>query len=179
MLAWDRAWGRLDVRLRRKPVAAHTDHTGDALSAVTLRNLETGDHEIVSARYVLDATELGDLLPLSGCEYVTGAEAQHETNEPQAAPEASPDDVQGFTWCFPVAWDPDVPDGDERYRIPRPAAYDRWRDYVPALSPPWTGRLLDWTYCHPITLEPRAGGLFAPMAPGGKCVAPRKVLNSL
>jgi hypothetical protein len=65
MLAWDRAWGRLDVRLRRKPVVAHTDHTGDAVCAVTLRNLETGDHEIVSARYVLDATELGALLPLS------------------------------------------------------------------------------------------------------------------
>jgi hypothetical protein len=98
---------------------------------------------------------------------VTGAEAQGETGEPHATPEASPDDVQGFTWCFPVAWDADVPDGDERYRIPRPAAYDRWRNYVPTLSPPWTGRLLDWTYCHPITLEPRAGGLFAPMAPGG------------
>ena len=33
---------------------------------MTLRNLDSGDNEVVSFDYVIDATELGDLLALSG-----------------------------------------------------------------------------------------------------------------
>ncbi len=161
MMAWPRASGRLDVRLKRKAVAAHLDATGDRVRAITLQNLETGDAEIVHARYVLDATELGDLLPLAGCEYVTGAEAQSETGEAHAPAEANPNDVQGFTWCFPAAFDPNVDDKDDRHVIERPREYDRWRSYVPTLAPAWTGGpLLDWAMIHPITLAFRPSVLF-------------------
>src|SRR5207237_7422436 len=61
----------------------------------------------------------------------------------------------GFTWCFPVAFDPD---GD--YVIDRPAQYRRWAEYVPRLSPAWPGRLLDWTHSDPATLAPRQRVLF-------------------
>ena len=30
-----------------------------------------------------------------------------------------------------------------------------WKDYVPKLSPPWTGRLLSWSCPNPQTLRPR------------------------
>lgn len=153
MLAYPRAAGLVDVRLRRKPVAVETD--GDFVRAVRLLNMETGNEEIVWADYVLDATELGDLLPLAKVEYVTGAESQTETGEPHAASEAQPNNVQSFTWCFPMAFDP-----DGEHVIEKPAQYERWRDYVPHLRPPWTGRLLDWRQCHPITLEPRQRVLF-------------------
>ena len=67
-----------------------------------LRSLETGHETVVQAPYVLDATELGDLLPLAGVEYVSGAESQAETGEPHAVEgPAQPDNVQGLTWCFP------------------------------------------------------------------------------
>jgi hypothetical protein len=43
----------------------------------------------------------------------------------------------------------------ENHVIDKPAEYGFWRDYVPAMKPGWPGRLLSWTTCHPITLQPR------------------------
>lgn len=150
MLAPARSRGLLTVWLGARPVAAEAD--GDRVRSVTVRRAG-GDEVTVHAPYVLDATELGDLLPLAGVEYVTGAESAAETGEPHAvAGPAQPENVQGFTWCFPVGYDP-TPGAD--HTIERPAQYDRWRDYVPAVTPAWTGKLLDWTHPHPITLEPR------------------------
>jgi hypothetical protein len=45
---------------------------GDHLAAVHFEDLQTGDQVTVKARYVLDATEEGDLLPLARCESVVG-----------------------------------------------------------------------------------------------------------
>jgi hypothetical protein len=56
MLAHPRSAGKLEVRLKREPVAVETD--GDRALAVTLRNLETAEIETITADYVLDATEL-------------------------------------------------------------------------------------------------------------------------
>jgi len=53
-------------------------------------------------RFVLDATEMGDLLPLAKVPYVSGAEAQTETGEPDAPAAANPSCVQSFTYPFVV-----------------------------------------------------------------------------
>lgn len=154
MMAYARVTGLLDVRFRRAPAAIEMD--GDHVRAVTLRHLETGDTEVVQAAYVLDATELGDLLPLAGVEYVTGAESQDETGEPHAVNgPPRPDDVQAFTWCLALSYDPD---GD--HVIERPAQYEYWSTFVPQLTPPWPGRLLDWTTSDPMTLKPKRWVLF-------------------
>ena len=82
--------------MRYKAVSAETD--GDTVRAVTLRHQETFDVVTITADYVLDATELGDLLPLARVEYVSGAESQDETGEPHAVSGlAQPDNVQSFT----------------------------------------------------------------------------------
>jgi hypothetical protein len=138
MMAYPRACGFLEVRLRREPIAVEIN--GDKVRSVTLRNLETGQTETISADYILDATELGDLLPLARVEYVTGAESQKETGEAHAVNgPAQPDNVQSFTWCFPLGYDP-----DGEHVIDKPVQYERWRDYEPKLSPPYPGRLLSW-----------------------------------
>ena len=130
MLAYERTAGRLQVLLERRPVVAEVER--DRVRSVTLEDLRTGDRETISAATVLDATELGDLLPLAGVEYVSGAESQDETGEPHAfSGPPQPDNVQSFTWCFPVAYDP-----DGEHVIPKPAQYDRWRAYVPGMAPP-------------------------------------------
>ena len=50
---------------------------------------------------MIDATELGDLLPLAGAEYGVGAETVAETGEPHAQPlEPKPHCVQSFTYMF-------------------------------------------------------------------------------
>ncbi len=162
MLAPAQSAGLLRVLTRHAPVAADTK--GDSVRAVMLRDLESGRERAIAARYVLDATELGDVLPLAGVDYVTGAEAQSETGEAHAPSVAQPDNVQGFTWCFALGYDPEC--RDDRYVIDKPAHYDQWRDYVPNLAPAWPGRLLDFTYPNPVTLQPRRLPLFAD-APGG------------
>lgn len=151
--------GRLRLLLEHAPVAAET--AADRVRAVTVRDGRTGDRRTLVAPYFLDASELGDLLPLTATEHVLGAESQQDTGEPHAPAMAQPLNQQAFTWCFAV----DHRAGEDHV-IPRPEAYPFWRDYVPELRPPWPGRLLGWTMTHPITLAPREVS-FDPSGPGG------------
>ncbi|HEV2293827.1 MAG TPA: FAD-dependent oxidoreductase [Tepidisphaeraceae bacterium] len=164
MLQWPRTKGLLTVLLRHKPVGA--DIAGDRVRSVTMRDLETNKDYVISADYILDATELGKLLPLTKTEYVVGAESRQDTNEPHAIggpPE--PNTVQSFTWCFPMAFDP-APGAN--HVIDKPEQYDRWRDYTPQLTPPWPGKLLSWTYSMPVTLQPISRVLFPADTTKGK-----------
>jgi hypothetical protein len=56
-------------------------------------------------RFVLDATEMGDLLPLAKVSYVVGAEAKSDTGEPDAAAVPNPACVQSFTYPFAIERD--------------------------------------------------------------------------
>jgi len=140
--------GRVTLLLNHKPVAA--DIAGDFVRAVTARDLETGRARSITAAYFLDATELGDLLPLAKVEYVTGSESSKDTGEPHAPAEARPANIQAFTYCFAMDYLP-----GEDHTIEKPAEYDFWRNYVPALEPPWPGKLLSWTIADPIEAAPR------------------------
>ena len=140
--------GQLTLLLEHVPEAATT--VGDRVNSVSVRDLRTDAKHIVTAKYFLDATELGDLLPLAKVEFVTGAESQHQTGELHAGSEPQRGNSQSFTFCFAM----DFFDGED-HTIERPAEYSRWRDYVPKLTPPWTGPLLNWTSCDPRTLGPR------------------------
>ena len=142
MLAPHRSTGRLTVLQPWRPVAAETDATGDRVTSVTLERVDAaGERLVVTAPYVLDATELGDLLPLAGVEYVSGAESRDQTGELHAADRADADNVQSLTWCFALGWDT-TPGAD--HTIDKPAQWERWRDDVPAVRPAWPGKLLDW-----------------------------------
>jgi hypothetical protein len=144
----------LIVKLGRVPIAA--DMTNEMVQSVHFLNIRTGDVEIITANYVIDCTELGDLLPLTGADYVSGAESQTDTGELHAPSTADPNDVQGFTWCFAAGYDP-----AGTHIIDRPKRYDFWREYCPQLTDsPWPGNLLNWTAVNPITLAPRKFDLF-------------------
>ena len=140
--------GRLRVLRRHRAMGADM-LAGDRVGAVYLRNERNGEVAAILPRYVLDATELGDLLPLSGTEYVTGRESRRQTGEPSAPDEPQPGNVQAFSLCFAL----DHLDG-EAHTIERPARYDFWHSYVPELAPPWPGPLLSWTALNPRTMEP-------------------------
>ncbi|MCC7145620.1 MAG: FAD-dependent oxidoreductase [Phycisphaeraceae bacterium] len=153
MLAAYRSRGQLIVLLNHKISAADVDR--DRINGVTLLNLDTGQPVTIEAKYFLDATELGDVLPLAGVEYVSGAESQRDTSEPHAVQDndgrlAGPGNVQALTWCFPMAFDPRPPEViGSRYLIEKPAQYEKWRDQLPAMTPPWCGPLLIWNTCSP------------------------------
>ncbi|MBE1874133.1 FAD-dependent oxidoreductase [Myceligenerans sp. TRM 65318] len=142
MLAPYRSAGRIRLLERVRPTSATTD--GDRVTSVTLGSVVGGPDVTVSAAYTIDATETGELLPLTGTEYVTGFEAASETGEPSAPDVAQPDNVQALSVCFAV----EHVDGD--HTIDRPERYDFWRSYAPAA---WRGeRLLSWTAPNPRTL---------------------------
>ena len=143
MIAPYRSAGSLTVLLDTVPVSAEVDR--DRVTAVTFRNTLDPDIVTVEAGMVLDATENGDLLPMTGCEWVTGAEAQHEHDEPSAPIEADPTDIQGFTFCFAVDHRP-----GEQHVIDRPADYGFWREYRPDF---WPGPLLGFSAPEPRTLQ--------------------------
>jgi hypothetical protein len=144
MIAPLRASGRLEILHGRRPIAAATDR--DRVEAVTLLGLNDGDETVVSATYVLDATETGELLPLTGTEYVTGAESRADTGEPHAPEVPDPLNMQAVSVCFALDHLP-----REDHTIDRPESYGFWRDYRPNF---WPGPLLSWIAPEPQTLEP-------------------------
>ncbi len=160
MLAPYASGGRLTVLLRHEPVGA--DVTGDRVRAVRLRDLESGRERTLEAPYFLDATEQGDLLPLTRTECVTGFESRRETGEPHAPEQAQPANIQAFTVCFAIDYLP-----GEDHTVERPQDYAFWRDYVPALRPPWPGKLLSWSMSDPIRLTPRVA-FFDPTLEAGQ-----------
>jgi hypothetical protein len=155
------ASGRVRVLTGFAPTAA--DSSGDVVRGVAFRR-EDGEVLTVSARLVLDATETGDLYPLAAVEHMTGSECREQFNElhalsrgeiagkalkPEGAIEepgrvnagGDPYDQQACSWCFAIEHHP-----GEDHTIPRPAAYEFWRAYVPPMRDvAWTGPLLSWT----------------------------------
>ena len=119
MLAPHVASGRLKILLHHEPISAEV--ANERILAVHLR-----DASHLKAHYFLDATELGDLLPLTNTAYVTGAEAHSDTGEPHAAKIANPTETQGFTYCFAVEHR-----AGETHTIEKPAHYEHLRDAQP------------------------------------------------
>ena len=135
------------ILLRHKALDALSN--GDRVEAVRARSLESGNELVLRAPYFADATELGDLLPLTKTEYVAGAESQKDTGEPHAPAEAAPANMQSFTCCFAM----DYVRGEDR-TIEKPSEYDFWHKFVPPIKPAWPGRLLSWPYSEPISSKP-------------------------
>lgn len=140
--------GRIQILLEHRPVDAETH--GDSVRAVSLKDLRSGDTRAVHADYFIDATELGDLLPMTKTEHVTGFESKEETGELHAPDVPQPENMQAFTCCFAMEYRE-----NEDHTIDRPEEYGFWRDYVPTLRPPWPGKLLSLDTSHPITLQVR------------------------
>ncbi len=151
MLAPYVASGQLILLLQHKALAAEVD--GDSVRALRMKSLQTGAERVLIAKYFLDATELGDLLPLTRTEYVTGFESQKETGEPHAPQTAQPLNMQACTWCFAMEHR-----AGEDHTIAKPEEYAFWRDYVPQLKPAWPGKLLALAHSNPQTLQPLALG---------------------
>lgn len=146
MLAPYRSSGRLVVLQPYHPIRAEMTGAGSTvIDSVTLGSPEGLQDVVVHAPYFLDATETGDLLPLTGTDYVIGAESRSQTDEPSAPPTADATNVQAITWCFAY----DHVEGD--HTIERPADYDYWRAYQPSF---WGAPLLSFVAPHPRTLEP-------------------------
>ncbi|KAH7235032.1 FAD dependent oxidoreductase-domain-containing protein [Fusarium redolens] len=135
--------GLLTVKKRVKPVFC--EMLGQVVRSVEFRKLDDGGTFTVDAKYVIDATELGDLLPITKTPYVTGFESRRHTGEPSAPEEAQPQNSQAVSICFAV----DHIEGED-HTIPKPERYDHWRSFHPDF---WGAPLLGLKAPHPRTLE--------------------------
>ncbi|MEM8967263.1 MAG: FAD-dependent oxidoreductase [Bacteroidota bacterium] len=151
---------QLTLLLNHKIISADVDN--DQVKALIAQNIQTEKEITLTAPYFADATELGDLLPLTNTEYVTGAEAKSDTSELHAAEKADPANQQSFTMCLAMDYVP----GTENL-IEKPKDYDFWREFIPDLNPSWPGKLLSLTYTHPSTLKPKTLGFHPEGTPTG------------
>ncbi len=119
--------GQIQILSRHKAISAETNR--DRVEAVGVLDLESGHEIILRAPFFADATEQGDLLPLTKTEYAIGAEAKSETTEPHAKDQAEPDNLQGFTFCFAM----DYLAGED-HTIDKPRDYDFWRSFTTSTS---------------------------------------------
>ena len=143
--------GKLSLLLEHKVTGA--DAKGNKVSALQAVSLRSKEKLTLAAPYFVDATEMGDLLPLTGTEFVTGTEAKSETQELHAPEKGNPENNQAFTVCFAIDYVP-----GENHVIEKPKEYDFWKNFVPKMTKPWSGRLLDLSYSNPKTLEPKTLG---------------------
>jgi hypothetical protein len=158
MLAPHRAAGSLRLLRHYQPVRAQVD--ADQVRAVEFAGSRGGDAITVQAAQVIDGTEEGDLLPLTGCEHVLGAESAASTGEPHAlAGPPDPLDQQAISWPAALEYRP----GGEDHTIERPSRYSFWRSYQ---APFWPGPQLGWVTQEPETGRPLRRPLFSP--DGGK-----------
>jgi hypothetical protein len=134
---------------------------------------------VIEADYFIDASEVGDLLPLTGTEYVTGSESKKETGEPLASDEARPGNMQSFNRCYS---NDNMPDED--HTIGKTAMFDLWQKHEPTLNPAWPGRLLELNYTNPwsgkpmdLGYEPRAAGERTPSVKGLNLWLYRRIIN--
>jgi len=166
--------GGLQLLLEHTPVSATTN--GDSVSSVTLLDLHQNLRRTLTARYFLDATETGELLPLTATEFVTGAEARSKTQELHAQRQSLPSNNQAFTFCFAT----DYLAGED-HTIDKPRDYAHWRSYIPSLDPPWPGPLLSWDASDPKTLAKRTAYFtpnpVPPNSPGLNLWTYRRILD--
>lgn len=120
MLAPYQQTGKLRVWLHSVPV--RVERQGDRITSVLVYDFDRRAWVRLYGRYFIDATELGDLLPLAGADYVTGAESRRQTGEPDARGKADPRAAQSFNWDFILSRDSVHPD-----QSPRPAGYADYR----------------------------------------------------
>lgn len=124
MLEERRASGALQVYYRTRAAAAEMQ--GDRVASVLARRLDTGAAVRFRPAFVLDATDLGDLFPLTRTAYGVGAESRAQTGEPSAPETADPSCLQHYTFPIAVEFCP-----GENHTIPRPEGYARNRAEQP------------------------------------------------
>lgn len=119
---------QLSIKLRTKPIFAKVEEneTSSAISKKTVTSIGLYDFERktcteIKAKIVIDATELGDLLPMTGMKYRTGAESKDETGEAHAPEKARPENVQDFTYPFVIEHRPGT-----KNVIAKPPHYDEF-----------------------------------------------------
>ena len=113
------------VTIYRNSEFQGVEKTSTRISEVVI----TGDHGAtltLRPRFVVDATDMGDILPLAGAPYRVGVDGYEATGEPSAPPAGDRRATQAFTFTFAVEFRP-----GENHVIAKPQLYDELKDNHP------------------------------------------------
>ncbi|MEK3885958.1 FAD-dependent oxidoreductase [Bacillus sp. FSL K6-3431] len=133
-------------------IVKDVQRAGRKISSVTLQHLLNRQQRKISVKYIIDATEAGDLLPLSGLDYVIGSESKAETGEAHATEVAESNNIQAFTYVLAMEYRQ-----GENHLIPEPDMYSFWKEFHPDI---WPDKYLSFFAPHPHTLKKREYSLF-------------------
>ena len=97
----------------------------DLIRSVEIKNMNNQTTFTATAHYVLDATDTGELLPITQTAYVYGAESRGETKEPHALDHEDPEDMQPVTWVLAM----DYVEGED-HTIAKPENYDEYKTLI-------------------------------------------------
>lgn len=118
--------GNVESYLRCKMAGVAVDN--DRIVSVLAISLDDDRAWTFAPKIVLDATELGDVLPLAQADYALGAETVAQTTEPHAQPAtAMPQCVQSLT--YPCILERRPP--GERHGVLRPDNYEKFKTSQP------------------------------------------------
>ncbi|MGD9680425.1 MAG: FAD-dependent oxidoreductase [Candidatus Obscuribacterales bacterium] len=116
--------GCLKIFHRHKAVSAAGKKSPDGrvrVKSVSAIDLDNGELTEFRPKICLDATELGDMLPLCKLAYSSGEESREQTGEPHAAEIPDPENVQDIVYPFVVEWR-----AGEDHTIEKPEGYDEF-----------------------------------------------------
>lgn len=113
--------GMLDIYTEAYALGAYKE--ADTIKYLVVKH-QNKDH-IFEASYFLDATDIGELLPITETDYVTGAESFDETQEPHAPKEKNPYDMQPVTWIAAIGFNP-----NNTQILEKPVLYDQFKNYI-------------------------------------------------
>jgi hypothetical protein len=128
--------GKLLILLRTAPVAVQ--RRGNRIQDVTVYHFASRRFLRLRGTVFIDATELGEFLPLAGADFVTGAESRAETGEPDAPLQADPSAAQSFTYPFILER------GGSTHDSPNPVGYDRYVSHFSFQSTDADGQTLSY-----------------------------------
>lgn len=119
---------QLAIKLRTKAIYANVEENDTTstssqtkVTSIVIYDFERKTCTEIRAKIVIDATELGDLLPMAGMKYRSGAESKDETGEAHAPEKARPENVQDFTYPFVIEHRPGT-----KNVIAKPPHYDEF-----------------------------------------------------
>jgi hypothetical protein len=108
-----------NIRVFLRTQIIDVERSGDRIDSALAWQFDKRSAVRFRLRYLLDATEMGDLLPLAKIPYVVGSEPKADTREPHASEQPNPACVQSFTYPFAI----ERRDGED-HRIVKPADYE-------------------------------------------------------
>ena len=142
-----------NLKLWTHTVPVEVNRNGRTITSVLAYDFGKSQWLRLRSDFFVEASELGELLPLSGLPYRVGAESRSETHERNAPEQANPRASQSFTYPFILEKHPRAGKADDM----KPPAYESFLQHYTLTVDYGKGKLLTYGF---FEAEPQLPGSF-------------------